>query len=71
MMSAFVSKQVLLSQFDGLRQIPTIPAILTPLLRDLARASISIREFDRARLTFELDSHMDAVQLLVRAIYRA
>jgi hypothetical protein len=70
MMSAFVGKQVLLSRLNGLRQIPTVPAILTPLLRDRARASISIREFDWARLTFELDSYMDEVHVLVRTIYR-
>ena len=70
MMSAFVGRQVLLSRLDGLRQIPTIPTILTPFLRDLARASISIREFDWARLTFELDSCMHEVHGLVRTIYR-
>jgi hypothetical protein len=70
MMSAFVGKQDLLSRLNGLRQIPTVPAILTPLLRDLARASVSTLEFDWARLTFELDSNMDEVHGLVRTIYR-
>ena len=70
MMSAFVGPQVLMSRLDGLRQIPTIPAVLTPLLRHLAQASIFIREFDWARLTFELDSNMDEVHGLVRTIYR-
>jgi HD-like signal output (HDOD) protein len=35
MTSAPVGKQILLNRLDGLRQIPTIPAILTPLLRYL------------------------------------
>jgi HD-like signal output (HDOD) protein len=36
----------------------------------LARGSTSVRDFDWARLTFELDSYMDEVRSLVRAIYR-
>lgn len=36
----------------------------------LARDSASLRDFDWARLTFELDSYMDEVHTLVRAIYR-
>jgi HD-like signal output (HDOD) protein len=36
----------------------------------LARGSASVRDFDWARLTFELDSYMDEVHRLVRAIYR-
>jgi len=36
----------------------------------LARDSASLRTFDWARLTFELDSYMDEVHSLVRAIYR-
>ena len=35
MTTALVEKQVLLERLDGLRQIPTIPAVLTPLLRYL------------------------------------
>jgi HD-like signal output (HDOD) protein len=35
MTTAPVGKQVLLQRLDGLRQIPTIPAVLTPLLRYL------------------------------------
>jgi len=37
----------------------------------LARTSASLRDFDWARLTFELDSYMDEVHSLVRAIYRS
>jgi HD-like signal output (HDOD) protein len=36
----------------------------------LARDSPSLKNFDWARLTFELDSYMDEVHSLVRAIYR-
>jgi HD-like signal output (HDOD) protein len=36
----------------------------------LAANSGSLKEFDWARLTFELDSYMDDVHTLVRAIYR-
>jgi HD-like signal output (HDOD) protein len=36
----------------------------------LAQYSTTLREFDWARLTFELDSYMDEVHSLVRAIYR-
>jgi HD-like signal output (HDOD) protein len=36
----------------------------------LAQHSTSLRDFDWARLTFELDSYMDEVHSLVRAIYR-
>jgi HD-like signal output (HDOD) protein len=36
----------------------------------LAQNSTSLRDFDWARLTFELDSYMDEVHSLVRAIYR-
>jgi len=36
----------------------------------LAQHSKSLRDFDWARLTFELDSYMDEVHSLVRAIYR-
>jgi len=35
MTTALVGKQVLLGRLDGLRQIPTIPAVLTPLLHYL------------------------------------
>jgi HD-like signal output (HDOD) protein len=37
----------------------------------LAQNSTSVKDFDWARLTFELDSYMDEVHSLVRAIYRA
>jgi HD-like signal output (HDOD) protein len=37
----------------------------------LAANSLSLKEFDWARLTFELDSYMDDVHTLVRAVYRA
>jgi len=37
----------------------------------LARGSAKIKKFDWARLTFELDSYMDEVHRLVRAIYRS
>jgi HD-like signal output (HDOD) protein len=37
----------------------------------LAQGSTSVKDFDWARLTFELDSYMDEVHSLVRAIYRA
>lgn len=37
----------------------------------LAHDSTSLREFDWARFTFELDSYMDEVHGLVRSIYRA
>jgi HD-like signal output (HDOD) protein len=37
----------------------------------LAQFSTSVKDFDWARLTFELDSYMDEVHSLVRAIYRA
>ena len=36
----------------------------------LEQDSTSLRDFDWARLTFELDSYMDEVHSLVRAIYR-
>lgn len=36
----------------------------------LGQAFPSLKEFDWARLTFELDSYMDEVHKLVRAIYR-
>jgi HD-like signal output (HDOD) protein len=36
----------------------------------LVKSSPSARDFDWARLTFELDSYMDEVRSLVRAIYR-
>jgi|SRR4029077_2370939 len=36
----------------------------------LAQNSTGLRTFDWARLTFELDSYMDEVHSLVRAIYR-
>jgi HD-like signal output (HDOD) protein len=36
----------------------------------LAQGSASVKDFDWARLTFELDSYMDEVHTLVRAIYR-
>jgi two-component system copper resistance phosphate regulon response regulator CusR len=37
----------------------------------LVQGSTSVKDFDWARLTFELDSYMDEVHSLVRAIYRA
>lgn len=37
----------------------------------LAQSSNSVRAFDWARLTFELDSYLEEVHSLVRAIYRA
>jgi len=36
----------------------------------LAHYSTTLKDFDWARLTFELDSYMDEVHSLVRAIYR-
>jgi hypothetical protein len=36
----------------------------------LAQHSTLVKELDWARLTFELDSYMDEVHSLVRAIYR-
>ena len=36
----------------------------------LAQDAAALKEFDWARLTFELDSYMDEVHNLVRAIYR-
>jgi HD-like signal output (HDOD) protein len=42
-----------------------------PGFAQLAANSGSLKEFDWARLTFELDSYMDEVHTLVRAIYRA
>jgi HD-like signal output (HDOD) protein len=36
----------------------------------LTQGSTSVKDFDWARLTFELDSYMDEVHSLVRAIYR-
>lgn len=41
-----------------------------PGLALLAQNSKSLKDFDWARLTFELDSYMDEVHSLVRAIYR-
>ncbi len=38
--------------------------------RLLAQDSTTLNELDWARLTFELDSYMDEVRTLVRAIYR-
>lgn len=37
----------------------------------LAQSSASLKQFDWARLTFELDSYLDEVHGLVRSIYRA
>jgi HD-like signal output (HDOD) protein len=37
----------------------------------LAQECPSLKDFDWARLTFELDSYMDEVHLLVRSIYRS
>lgn len=37
----------------------------------LTQTSASLKDFDWARLTFELDSYMDEVHSLVRAIYRS
>jgi hypothetical protein len=37
----------------------------------LAQTSAALKNFDWARLTFELDSYMDEVHSLVRAIYRS
>lgn len=37
----------------------------------LAKHSTTLKDFDWARLTFELDSYMDEVHSLVRAIYRS
>jgi HD-like signal output (HDOD) protein len=37
----------------------------------LAQSSTSVRDFDWARLTFELDSYLEEVHRLVRTIYRA
>jgi hypothetical protein len=37
----------------------------------LAEKSASLKQFDWARLTFELDSYLDDVHGLVRSIYRA
>jgi HD-like signal output (HDOD) protein len=48
MMSAFAGKQVLLSRLDGLRQIPTIPAVLTPLLRYLEKP---VEQLDAQKVT--------------------
>ena len=36
----------------------------------LAQQCEALKNFDWARLTFELDSYMDEVHVLVRAIYR-
>ena len=36
----------------------------------LAQDSTMLREFDWARFTFEVDSYLDEVHGLVRAIYR-
>jgi HD-like signal output (HDOD) protein len=36
----------------------------------LAQSSTSVRDFDWARLTFELDSYLEEVHSLVRAVYR-
>jgi hypothetical protein len=36
----------------------------------LLQQSASLKDFDWARLTFELDSYMEEVHSLVRAIYR-
>jgi HD-like signal output (HDOD) protein len=46
MTTALVEKQVLLERLDGLRQIPTIPAVLTPLLHYLQQPveQIDLRE---------------------------
>ena len=37
----------------------------------LAQECPSLKDFDWARLTFELDSYMDEVHTLVRSIYRS
>jgi hypothetical protein len=36
----------------------------------LSRECPGVRDFDWARLTFELDSYMDEVHTLVHAVYR-
>ena len=47
-MAVPVGKQVLLQRLDGLRQIPTIPAVLTPLLRYLEQP---VEQLDAQRVT--------------------
>jgi HD-like signal output (HDOD) protein len=48
MRSTPAGKQVLLNRLDGLRQIPTIPAILTPLLRYLEQP---VEQLDAQKVT--------------------
>jgi HD-like signal output (HDOD) protein len=48
MTTAPVGKQVLLQRLDGLRQIPTIPAILAPWLRNLQQP---VKELDAQKVT--------------------
>lgn len=48
MTTALVGKQVLLERLDGLHQIPTIPAVLTPLLRYLQQP---VEQLDRREIT--------------------
>jgi HD-like signal output (HDOD) protein len=72
---ALVQLADLLCRMSGLnygyaeqRQVSLMDESGFPLLE---KYSSKIRDFDWARLTFELDSYMDDVHSLVRAIYRA
>lgn len=48
------------------------PRNLTPHFRQkYFTVAAALKDFDRARLTFELDSYMDEVQSLVHAVYRS
>jgi HD-like signal output (HDOD) protein len=72
---ALVQLADLLCRMSGLnygypeqRQVSLMEESGFPLL---AKYSSTLKNFDWARLTFELDSYMDDVHSLVRAIYRA
>ena len=79
-MSTSVAKVPLLKKLEGLRRTSwlnygCIERREVDLLDEqsfalLAKQCHTLRDFDWARLTFELDSYMDEVHTLVRAIYR-
>jgi hypothetical protein len=54
--------------YDEKRQVNLLEE---PGFAVLAQQCPSLKDFDWARLTFEMDSYMDEVHALVRSIYRS
>lgn len=71
---ALVQLSDLLCRMSGLHhgfiEIREVSLLEHPGIALLSRQCPSLKDFDWARLTFELDSYMDEVHALVRAIYR-